>query len=225
MDSDLNVQQWPVSKPKASVRVHPLTGSEVIVNRTRIAPVISRLAYRLIDNWSLFKQPLFGPQLPLNAKRVVLPRPSNPINEWEWVSSSADVNLSLSHLSHIVYWFEASKQLRADAASLGFHEQRWIHADVLTCWWLHHRPTFWSQRLMLMHKHPLTSGWDASACPLTDSATMWPEHERPRPPSFPKPYHLFSVPKQPQCWNITLIKSWVLEPSWSRQRQHPNTNI
>lgn len=29
----------------------------------------------------------------------------NPINEWEWVSSSADVNLSLRHLSHIVYWW------------------------------------------------------------------------------------------------------------------------
>lgn len=29
----------------------------------------------------------------------------NPINEWEWVSSSADVNLSLCYLSHIVYWW------------------------------------------------------------------------------------------------------------------------
>ena len=72
-------------------------------------PTPSSFAYGLIDNWSLFKQALCQTQLPLNAKRVIRPRPLtaayNPINEWEWVSSSADVNLSLRRLSQIVYWW------------------------------------------------------------------------------------------------------------------------
>lgn len=43
--------------------------------------------------------------MPNESFCLVLSQPSNPINEWEWVSSSADVNLSLRHLSQIVYWW------------------------------------------------------------------------------------------------------------------------
>lgn len=80
-----------MSKPKACVCVHSLTRSPRLFVNTRPYSFVN-LAYRLIDNWSLFKQ------LPSNAERVVLSQAPNPINEWEWVSSSADVNLSLCHL-------------------------------------------------------------------------------------------------------------------------------
>lgn len=43
--------------------------------------------------------------MPNESFCLVLSQQPNPINEWEWVSSSADVNLSLCHLSHIVYWW------------------------------------------------------------------------------------------------------------------------
>lgn len=43
--------------------------------------------------------------MPNESFSPVLPQQPNPINEWEWVTSSADVNLSLCHLSQIVCWW------------------------------------------------------------------------------------------------------------------------
>lgn len=43
--------------------------------------------------------------MPNESFCLVLSQQPNPVNEWEWVSSSADVNLSLRYLSDIVYWW------------------------------------------------------------------------------------------------------------------------
>lgn len=48
----------------------------------------------------------------------------NPINEWEWLSSSADVNLSLCHLSQIVYWWGSHNDQGHSLGPLTYVERR-----------------------------------------------------------------------------------------------------
>lgn len=103
------------SQRRLSVCIHWRDLLALFVNTTRTALVISPSSptHWLIIDLCSNRASVFGPQLPLNAKRVIRPSSShgsspNPINEWEWVSSSADINLSFRHLSPIVCWWGAS---------------------------------------------------------------------------------------------------------------------
>lgn len=68
--------------------------------------------------------------MPNESFRLVLSQQPNPINEWEWVSSSARVNLSLCHLSQIVYWW-GPRNGQGHSLTLLLSRKTWLYWKTL----------------------------------------------------------------------------------------------